>query len=65
MCIDNDNGLVSKAPDVALNVAKSAHRVDDTDLVLALDHIDGLVVHEVAVAFPGMLVDLAENAARA
>ena len=33
-------------------------------LVVPFDHIDGLVVHEVAVAFPGVLVDLAENDVR-
>ena len=56
MCIDNDNGLVSKAPDVALNVAKSAHRVDDTDLVLALDHIACGAVTFIKKMQPGLKI---------
>ena len=53
--------LVRQGGDGLVQVRHPGARVDDEGPVVAFHDIHGLVVHQVAVALPGVVVDLAED----
>ena len=52
--VDHDYRLISKTSYIALDVAKSAHRVDYTYLVIALNHISCGAVTFIEKVQPGL-----------
>ena len=58
---DEGRRLVGELGDGLVEVGHPGAGVDDEGAVFSFDDIDGFVVAEVAVAFPGVFVDLAED----